>query len=60
MISNYLKTLRQNGYTINDTQSFSQELSTLPTMEDEEDVSYEVESLFTYIRVKETIYNIID
>ena len=32
----------------------------LSTLEDEEDVSYDVESLFTNIPVKETIYCTID
>ena len=32
----------------------------LSTLEDEEDVSYDVESLFTNIPVKETIYYTID
>ena len=49
----------KNEYTINDTQTFSQELSTLPPLEeDEEDASYDVKSLFNNIPVEEAIdYN---
>ena len=61
MISNCLKPLCKNEYTINDTQSFSQELSTLPPFrKDEEDNSYDVKPLFPNILVKETIDHIAD
>lgn len=47
-----MEPLYKNEYTIND----SRELSTLPSLEeDEEDVLYNVESLFTNIPVKQTI-----
>ena len=51
VISQYLKPLCKNEFTINDTQ---------PLQEDEEDVSYGVESLFTNIPINETIDYILD
>ena len=61
VISNYLKPLRQNEYSISDTQQFPDMLSNLPPLsEDEEDVSYDVEFLFTNIPIKETIDYIIE
>ena len=60
VISNYLKHLCTNEYTINDTESFFQELSTLPPFEEDEgDVSYDVESPLTNIQVIETTFYII-
>ena len=60
-ILNYLRPLCNNEYPINDTQSSSQELSTLPPLEEgEKDILYNVESLFTNIPIKETIDYIID
>ena len=57
----YLRPLCNNEYPINDTQSSSQELSTLPPLEEgEKDILYNVESLFTNIPIKETIDYIID
>lgn len=42
-----------NGYTISGTHSFSQDFSTLPSLqEDQEVVPYDIESLFTNIPVK--------
>ena len=50
VISQYLKPLCKNEFTKNDTQSFSADIKYIPLLqEDEEDVSYEVESLFTNI-----------
>lgn len=46
-------------YNINPAWSFSQELLTLPCLE-EKDVLYDVESLFTNILVKEIIDHIMD
>ena len=47
-ISNYLKPLCQKEYSTSDTQQFSDMLSNLPSLlDDEEDVSYDVEALFT-------------
>ena len=61
VISEYLKPLCKNEFTINDTQQFPRDLSNLPPLEkDEEDVSYDVESLFTNIPVSETIDYIIN
>ena len=61
VISEYLKLLCKNEFTINDTQQFPRDLSNLPPLEkDEEDVSYDVESLFTNIPVSETIDYIIN
>ena len=61
MISNYFKPLCKNKHKISDTQSFSQELSTLqPLEEDEKYVSYDVESLFTNFLGKETTDYILD
>lgn len=51
-----MKWLCKSEHSINDTQSSSQELSTLtPLGEDPEHVSYDVESPFTNIPIKETI-----
>ena len=51
----------QNEYTIGGTHNFSQELSNLPYLEEDEDsVSYDVEPQFTNIPVKETINYIRD
>ena len=55
VISNYWKQQCKNEYTVDDAQSFSEELLTLsPLEENEEYVSYDVESLFTSIQVDET------
>lgn len=51
----------QNEYTVGGTHNFSQELSNLPYLEEDEDsVSYNVEPQFTNIPVKETINYIRD
>ena len=61
VISNYLKPLCQNEYSILDTQQFPDMLSNLPPLlDDEEDVSYDVESLFTSRPIKDTIEYIIE
>ena len=61
VISHYLKPLCKNKFTINDTQSFSADIKNIPPLqEDEEDVSYDVESLFTNIPINETIDYILD
>ena len=51
LIFNYLNPLRSNEYTIK---------SLPPLNEDEEDTSYDVQSLFTNIPVEETINSITD
>ena len=61
IIASYLKPLCYNEYTIKDTQSFSIQLQELPPLADnEEDVSYDVISLFTNIPVYDTINYILD
>jgi len=51
-----LKPLAENEYVIKDTQSFPSLLNDLPPLQpDEEEVSYNVESLFTSVPVRETI-----
>ena len=55
LIGEYLKPLSQNEYSIKDTQCFSEMLRDLPPLNiDEEYVSYDVDSLFTNIPLKET------
>ena len=49
MISNCLKYLCKNAYTISETETFSEKLSTLPPLK-EEGVSDDVKSLFTNIQ----------
>ena len=56
VISNYLKPLCINEYSIKDTLQFPQLLKDLrPLKDDKEYVSYGVESLFANIPLKETI-----
>ena len=50
VISNYLRPLCKNEYSINDTQKFPSMLSSIPPLQDdEEDVSYE--SLSHYLQI---------
>ena len=57
----YLRPLCKNEYSINDTQKFPSMLSSIPPLQDdEEDVSYDAESLFTNIPIQETINYIIE
>ena len=61
VIADYLKSLCQNEYKINDTKSFPSMLKDQePLNPNEEYVSYDVESLFTNIPVDETINYIIN
>ena len=61
VISQYLKPFSKNKFTINNTQSFSADIKNIPTLEeDEEDISYDMESLFTNIPIIETIDYILD
>ena len=60
MIAFYLQPLTKNEYIITDTQSFPNLLKDVPLLDDEEDVSYDVESLFTSIPIDETIKFICD
>ena len=55
VIANYLKPLAKNDFIISDTLSFPDMLKEAVNSEDYEDVSYDVESLFANIPVKETI-----
>ena len=60
VISKYLEPLSKNEYVINNTLDFPEIIKSVPLQDDEEDVSYDVESLFTNIPVKETIEFILD
>ena len=60
MIAEYLKPLTKNKFVITNIQQFPSMLNNVPLSEDEEDVSYDVESLFTNIPIKETINFIYD
>ena len=61
VISQYLKSLCKSEYTIKDTHSFAKLIKELPPLkEDEEDVSYDIESLFTNIPINDTIDYILD
>ena len=61
VISQYLKPLSKNDFAIEDTQSFSKKFTDFPPIEnEEEDVSYDVESLFSNIPLKETVNYILD
>ena len=60
VISDYLRLVCKNEYSINDTQKCPSMLSSIPPLQDdEEDVSY-VQSLFTNIPIQETINYIIE
>ena len=61
VISDYLRPLCKNEYSIYDTPKFPSMLSSIPPLQDdEEDVSYDLESLFTNIPLQETINYIIE
>ena len=56
VISDYLRPLCKNEYPIDDALKLSNMLSSIPPLQDnEEDVSYDVESLSTNIPIEETI-----
>ena len=55
VISQYLKPLAQNEYVLKNSLSFPEILKNKHLQEDEEDISYVVEWLFTSIPVSETI-----
>ena len=59
VIAQYLKPLTNNEFVINNTQDFPSMLNTVELSEDE-DVSYDVESLFTNIPINKTIDFICD
>ena len=52
VIAEYLKPLTKNETVISNTQQFSSMLNNVPLPEDEEDVSYDAESVFTNISIK--------
>ena len=61
VISDYIRLLCENKYSINDTQKFWSTLSSISLLQDEkENVSYDVESLFTNIPIEETANYIIE
>ena len=61
VILDYLRLLCKNEYSINDTKKNPNMLSSIPPLQDDEkDVSYDVESLFTNIPIVETINYITD
>ena len=60
VIAQYLKPLTKNEFLINNTQDFPSMLNRVELSEDEEDVIYYVESLFTNIPINETIDFICD
>ena len=61
VISRYLKPLCDSDYTIKNTQSFAKLIKEVPPLqEDEEDVSYNTESLFTNIPINDTIDYILE
>ena len=60
LIAEYLKPLTKNEFVITTTQQLLSMLNNVPLFEDEEGVSYNLESLFTNIPIKETIDFICD
>ena len=60
VIVQYLKPLTKNEFVINNTQDFSSMLNRVEMSGDEEDVSYDIKSLFTNIPINETIDFICD
>ena len=60
IISKHLQPLAKNEYVINNTLLFAESLKDAQSNEEEEDVSYDVDSLFTSIPVAETIDYICD
>ena len=60
VIAEYLKPLCSNQYKISDTQEFASLIKDQPPLNDDDEfVSYDVDSLFTNIPVAETIEYII-
>ena len=56
VVKGLITTLCKREYFINNTQKFPSMLSSIPLLQDdEEDVSYDAESLFTNILIEETI-----
>ena len=55
VIAQYLKPLTKNEFAIKNTHDFPSMLNRVEMLEDEEDVSYDVEPLFMNIPINETI-----
>ena len=55
VVAKYLDPLSKNKYSIGDTLTFLDLLRSAEESDDYEDLSYDVESLFTSIQLKETI-----
>ena len=60
IIAEYLNPLNDSKYIIKDSLTFPSILEENPIKEDEEDVSYDVESLFTNVPIDETIEYILE
>ena len=60
VITQYLKPLTKNEVIINNTQDFPSVLNRVELSEDEENVGYDVKSLFTNIRINEAVDFIYD
>ena len=60
IIAEYIRPLNDSKYIINDTLKFPNILSENKLKNDEEDISYDVESLFTNVPIDETIHYILD
>ena len=60
VVANYIRPLNDSKYIIHDTQTFPNILKENPINDDEEDLSYDVESLFTNVPVDTTIEYILN
>ena len=60
IVSDYSQPLASNEYVINNTLVFPELVKNIPINNDEEDVSYDIESLFASIPVQNTINYICD
>ena len=60
VVAEYIKPLGDSEFVIKNTQDFPKILSENELQEDEEDISYDVESLFTNVPLEDTIEYILD
>ena len=60
LIAKYLAPLSKNEYVIDNTSVFPSLIKEIHRLDDEEDISYDVDSLFTSIPVAETMAYIIE
>lgn len=60
VMAEYIRPLNDSQYIIKNTLEFPQVLAENPLKDDEEDISYDVESLFTNVPVEDTIEYILD